>query len=357
MRYRVVLGLALWLGCLGSTLIAATGLISPDIEAIRKRGVLRVEQFDGERLGFFMVTEPQDAKVDKAYSLKNGRRLVGYDINLAHDIARQLGVRLEFSRTAKTFNEVCRRVASGEADLGISKLTMTSARSQYLSWSIPYMRVPMGVMINRLVEAKRRNGSDLQAFLNNPKTTVAVQGGAAFVSFAKRMFPKATLIECDGFDKTLDAVLNGKASVMLDDELNMSLCLRRRPEIALHARMEILPAKFDAYVSIGVAPQNPHLLHFVNTLLRTEGWRIGADDFMEKYYPAVGSGNTELTHGQEPPSQKTPEEIIEKSPEVKAYRQNVAFVVIVVLFGILWGCLAWRQYRHPVAVKEVSDAE
>src|SRR5439155_17481700 len=94
-------------------------LLAPDIARIVARGELIVAMLGVDTPPFFYE--------------KNGE-LVGVEVDLAKAIAKELGVQVRFNRTAKSFNGVVDIVARGEADMALSKLSRTLARTQVISF-------------------------------------------------------------------------------------------------------------------------------------------------------------------------------------------------------------------------------
>ena len=111
-------------------LIAVTAVIGadypPDIKRIIDRKKLIVAVVESNHPPFFTV------------SSKTGK-MCGFDVELAEGIAAGLGVELEFNRDAKTFNELVDIVSRHEADIVISKLSLTLTRSKKVLYSNPYI--------------------------------------------------------------------------------------------------------------------------------------------------------------------------------------------------------------------------
>ena len=95
----------------------------PGIRSIKERGTLVVAVADLERYPFFYLDQ------DGA--------LVGADIDLARAIGQALGVAVEFNRSVATFDGVVDLVARGEADVAISKLSVTLDRALRVRFSNP----------------------------------------------------------------------------------------------------------------------------------------------------------------------------------------------------------------------------
>jgi ABC-type amino acid transport substrate-binding protein len=116
--------------------------IPPEINAILKRKQLIVAITATDQTPFYFVN-------------KKGE-LAGFDVDIAKSIAKELNVEPVFNREAKSFNDVVSLVASGKAELAISKLSRTLARARYVRFSKPYIVLSQGLLINRIRLARAR---------------------------------------------------------------------------------------------------------------------------------------------------------------------------------------------------------
>lgn len=89
-------------------------LLAPEFARIVTRGELVVAVLGVDQPPFF--------------ESRNGE-LAGVDIDLANEIAKKLGVAVRFNREAATFDGVVQLLATGRADLAVSKLSRTLPRA------------------------------------------------------------------------------------------------------------------------------------------------------------------------------------------------------------------------------------
>lgn len=252
-----------------------------DIRRIKQRGKLVVLQYCGERPGFFAVDDSADGSTG---ILCDGRRVTGYDIELAQRIASRLGVELELRRSAPTFDGVCRGVARGEADLGISKLTITFERGQYVRFTEPYIQLRLGLLINRLVEANGGGEGSGIAICQRPGTVIAVEKGTAWVEYARDAFPQAQITEHANLDAVCQAVKQGQAMALLTDEWNLGTLLRQNPELPVWLRLAWVPGRRMG-TAIAVSPKDQHLLAFLNLLIESDSLRRTPEALLNRYFP------------------------------------------------------------------------
>ena len=105
---------------LGDTLEKPAGSL---IDAIRKRGMLRVGVFT-DRLPFVF--------------LNGERHLVGFDVEMAQQLARDLGVKVEFVEM-EDLTVLPRLLATGRIDLAMTGMVVTPERAVEMLFSEPYL--------------------------------------------------------------------------------------------------------------------------------------------------------------------------------------------------------------------------
>lgn len=126
------------------------------------------------RAARFFWFDDQGADEKEPFLLHKGRRLIGIDIAMAMEIADELSLELELNRSARDFNSVCRQVADGQADIAISKLSITLERAQYVRFTRPYVVLGVGMVVNRVQEAKTGSKISLWDVCRRPGTSIGV---------------------------------------------------------------------------------------------------------------------------------------------------------------------------------------
>ena len=104
--------------------LAATVALAVNVADVRKKGVL------------VLGTDPQF----QPFEFTNDRgEIVGFDIDIAREIARDLGVRLEV-RSVGFDALMPAAVTSGRVDMAMSGITITAERGKVVSFSEPYFK-------------------------------------------------------------------------------------------------------------------------------------------------------------------------------------------------------------------------
>jgi len=239
----------------------------PDISRIINKKVLVVAIFKNDLAPFFA----KDSKTGKLY---------GIDIDLAKDIAKQLGVKLKIIRIGNTFDNVVNAVAERKADIAISCLSITLKRALKVNFTQPYVYLHHALLINRLKAPQ--NFSNLN-WINSPKTIIGVMNGTSYVEFAKSDYPNAKIKKYNSWHKLTQDILKGKVTVILYDEIEISRWMYTHPEEIFYVRKKILWNKVDS-IAIAVNWKDIHLLSWLNIYLSMIKKNGKLKKIIHKYY-------------------------------------------------------------------------
>lgn len=231
--------------------VADGRMLAPDIARVVNQGELVVAMLASDNPPFF--------------SVKAGK-LVGTDVDLARRIAEELGVPVRFDRGARTFDAVADTVASGQADLGISRMARTLKRSQILHFSDTYMRLGHALLINRMRFAALAGDQPLTQVIRNFSGSIGVIAGSSWEEFGRRNFPRAKLVSYPSWNDAVNAAKSGEVVAAYRDEFEVMQIVRSDPGLALSLRT----VTFDDLASplrVMVGVRDPTLLAFVNEII------------------------------------------------------------------------------------------
>ncbi|WP_242471070.1 ABC transporter substrate-binding protein [Thiocystis violacea] len=225
--------------------------LAPDMARIVARGELVVAMAGMDNPPFFY--------------LRDGR-LVGLEVEMARDLARELQVAVRFNRQAQSFNEVIDLVARQEADVGISKLSRTLARAQRVRFSEPYLRLNHALAFNRLALARLAMDKPVQSVVRDFDGTLGVIANSSFADFAAHHFPQADIRTYPDWREAVQAVRTGDVVGVYRDEFEIKRLLKSDPTASLTLRTVTLTDLEDT-LSIAVGVDDPVLLDVVNLFL------------------------------------------------------------------------------------------
>jgi ABC-type amino acid transport substrate-binding protein len=220
-----LLAIALGWGMFG---IAPALALAPDIQAIQQRGVLRVAMLGQDNPPFFA----QDAQ----------GQLTGVDVDLARALAATLGVQVNFIRTAQTFDQVTQLVYTNQADVAISKLTVTLERATQGLFSQPYLVMRDALLLNRLQLAQRglQTQDELVNDIRQFSGRLGVITQTAHARIARQRFPQAEIVEYPRWSEVVTAVEQGEVLAAFRDELEVRQLVLNEPKLALYLKTAVL---------------------------------------------------------------------------------------------------------------------
>jgi Na+/H+-dicarboxylate symporter len=149
----------------------------PALERIRKRGTLRVG-YGRDRLPFAFHNQASD--------------LVGFDIEMAHALAHDLDVPVEFVRIEPArMHELLDR---GYLDIAMSGLAITPERLQQVAFSAPYMEQTLAFIVP---DHRRNEFSTRDAVKGLESLKLGVSGGGYYADKIRAYLPQAEIVVLD----------------------------------------------------------------------------------------------------------------------------------------------------------------
>jgi polar amino acid transport system substrate-binding protein len=137
--------------------------------------------------------------------------LVGFDVDLAHILAAEMKVDVEFMRVK--FESIMATVLTGKADLIMSGMTATPERALKLSYSDPYFHTVTCLLVSK----KRASDVKGVADLNQEGRIVAVKQGTTGDTAAHKRCPKAKIVSYPTENAAALEVAQGRADAFLYD--------------------------------------------------------------------------------------------------------------------------------------------
>lgn len=246
-------------------------LLPPDIRRIKEKGILTVAMFWQDRPSFFYTDEQGD--------------FVGIDVSLAQDIAKWLEVELAFDRQARSFDEVVERVATGQADIAISKLSVTLSRAQKVLFSEPYVTFNQALLVNRIkltaLEAKQPGSTPLDIICGSTQK-IGVRKGTSYQEYGAILFPNSVITPYDEMEDLFAAVQEGEILAAFYDEFELRSALNKNPRLSLYAKLFVIKDRVDP-IAMAVAPQDKQLLAWLNIYLDIMKQDLQIEQLLDKH--------------------------------------------------------------------------
>ncbi|MFA6332523.1 MAG: cation:dicarboxylase symporter family transporter [Methanoregula sp.] len=164
-----------------------------EIRQIRERGVLRVG-YNSNNVPFVFF----NAKGE----------LVGYDVEMAYDLARALNVsRIEFVPITGT--TLAESLDSGYCDIVMAAVVVNSERLDEMKFTDPTVTVHLAFVVP---DGKKEEFTKLDAVKKMDGLKVAVYNNTALVNVAHRLLPRATIVPIDSKEEFFR---DGRADVLM----------------------------------------------------------------------------------------------------------------------------------------------
>ncbi|MGD9808789.1 MAG: transporter substrate-binding domain-containing protein [Deferribacterales bacterium] len=166
------------------------------LNQILKRGELRV----GMEAGYM------------PFEMKNKKgEIVGFDVDMANELAKEMGVKLVLVNTA--WDGIISGLLTDKYDMIMSGMTVTPQRNLQINFADPYIVVGQTILLSSKLKDKVKSYKDL----NDPKYTIATKLGVTGDYATKKYMGKAKI---NLFETELEGAMelkNGKADAFVYD--------------------------------------------------------------------------------------------------------------------------------------------
>lgn len=189
--------------------------------------------------------------------------VVGPEIDLARMIGRLLKVGVEFVDDCPTFDAVIDAVASGRADIGVSKLSQTPSRILHVRFSDPYLTLRQALLFDRVYIGTQAAGRAPEEELRKFSGTVAVITKSEYVDFAQRNFPDAHVSEMQTWEDSVEALVSNRVDAIYRDEFEVRRVLKNNPALNVRFGSAALTDQ-KSFLSFAICETCSRLQEFIN---------------------------------------------------------------------------------------------
>lgn len=182
---------------------------------------------------------------------------VGLDMDLGRAIAEKLG--LECVYTNLDFDGIVPAIAAGgQADAGLSGISITPDREEQVNFSEPYYIDNQAVAVpSSSTDVTEDNAAEV---LNTAEMTIAVQSGSTGADFAAENFPNAEQLAFPLFTDAFAAVAAGQANAVCG---NLAVVEQMLAGAYTDLHVVLTSATGEEY-AIAVNKDNAELLNAIN---------------------------------------------------------------------------------------------
>lgn len=242
--------------------VSAQAVLAADtLVEVKKKGVL--------------VAGVKDSLPPFGYIDENSRRIVGYDIDFIHAIAKKLGVKVEL----KPVTSASRMPQLQESHIDIIAATMTknAERAKVIDFSHAYFLTGQKFITKK---GTVKSLKDLEG-----KRIGTAKGSTSEQNVAKAL-PTATVLSFDDYPQAFLALQQGKVQAVTTDEAILAGILAKSPN---KAQFEIPNIQIsDEPYGLGMRKDDTNFVNFVNkTLLEMEKSGEAARIFKKWFGPGT----------------------------------------------------------------------
>jgi len=225
------------------------------LNEILKRGELQVCMEAG-----YMPFEMRDKK----------GRIVGFDVDVAKEMAKAMGVKLDLRNTA--WDGIIPALLTAKCDIIMSGMTVTAERNLKVNFANPYIVVGQTILLRPGLEGKITSYKDL----NDPQYKVTAKLGTTSDYASKKYIGKAKINLFETESEGALEVINGNADAFVYDLPFNAIYSAQNKGKVVH-----LDQSFT-YEPLGWAVRkgDPDFMNFLNNFLA----QIKGDGTYDKYY-------------------------------------------------------------------------
>lgn len=178
----------------------------------------------------------------------------GYEIDIAKDLAKSLGVKLKLVSTSG--DSRLPLLKSNRVDVNVSAWTATDERAKSAGFTIPYDAHGAGVLFKK--------GQSIKSYKDIAGKKVSVARGSTNDTIVTNDFPTAKVVRFDAIADVISAVTAGKVDAAVESSYTVAQAAKRDPSL----RGISDPPLDPQLVSMGVLQNDQVWLNYLNNFIR-----------------------------------------------------------------------------------------
>jgi cyclohexadienyl dehydratase len=211
------------------------------LQRVLETGVLRVGT-----TGDFKPMSFRDAKTNE---------YAGHDIEVARELAKDLGVKVEFVPTE--WKTLINGIQTDKYDVAMSGISMNVDRAKVAAFTMPYMEFGTVPVVRKKDAGRFKSWNDL----DKANVTIATTLGTVFDQQAKEYFKVAKRKQVEAPALSYQEVLAGRAEACITSNVEAASLVQTYPELAI---VPVDRARSRRPASLLVAQDDLVWLNFLN---------------------------------------------------------------------------------------------
>jgi cyclohexadienyl dehydratase len=155
------------------------------------------------------------------------RNYVGYDIDAAMELAKDLGVKVQF--VAADWKTLVNGMVADKYDIVMSGVSMSLERAKVAGFTQPYLEFSTVPLLHKKNADRFKSWADV----DQKGVTVVTTLGTVFDAQAREYFKVATLRQVEAPALGFQEVLSGRADVTITSNVDAAALVRRYPELTI----------------------------------------------------------------------------------------------------------------------------
>ena len=224
------------------------------VQEIKDSGVIRIGVFTD--------------KAPFGYIDENGKNQ-GYDVYFTDRLAKDLGVQVEYISLDPASR--VEYAETGKADIVAANFTVTPERAEKVDFSLPYMKVSLGVV--------SPDGAVIKSVEELKDKTLIVSKGTTAEYYFSKNHPEIKLQKYDSYADAYNALLDGRGDAFSTDNTEVLAWAKSNPGFTVG--IESL-GDVDT-IAVAVQKGNTDLLNWINNEIK----ELGKENFFHEAYKAT----------------------------------------------------------------------
>ncbi|MCP4150508.1 MAG: transporter substrate-binding domain-containing protein [bacterium] len=207
------------------------------------------------------------------FRMLGDKKVVGLDIDIANEIAKELGVKLEIQ--VIQFKDLIKSLSENKVDIVIAALSPTTERKKIVDFSKVYYKADQYMLINKNNKKVIKTVADLKG------KKVGIQIGSVQMELAMKHVKASQFVEEDDMGELVDCLADGKCDAVLMEKPVAKSYAMKNPHLDTKACF-LDKEKSVLGAAIAVKKGSKILLDKINSLLKQLQDKKLIAEFIEK---------------------------------------------------------------------------